>query len=143
MCIELGACAFVCGWVSLQKSQSSRTCACAHSMHVLLHSLDFSLSLLQSVYSAYFFFSLLTSSSTVYFSENFFPCLFFPKNKREKVGGAGLRSVPHSLSHSLTHAACLPFCHCHLGRTELGHSLPLNVVETAFITRTFLFLLCT
>lgn len=130
VCVHYGeVCAFISEWVGVasRKPEGFGTCARTRSIGVSLHSFDF-IRLLVFLFTLFaaigfvFVFGLATSICTLpsgffSFHAHFF---FSPARNTEKVGGAALRSVPHSLwlvrTHSHTHS--LPFCHCHLGRRE-------------------------
>lgn len=117
----------VSGWVLLRESQRAsahvleRAQLVCRSIHSTLRLLVFLFTLFAAI-GFVFVFGLATSICTLpsgffSFHAHFF---FSPARNTEKVGGAALRSVPHSLwlvrTHSHTHS--LPFCHCHLGRRE-------------------------
>lgn len=130
VCVHYGeVCAFISEWVGVasRKPEGFGTCARPRSIGVSLHSFDFTPPCFSFQFICSGWFRFWARNVDLYFTLRFSSFFFFhahfffsPARNTEKVGGAALRSVPHSLwlvrSHSHTHS--LPFCHCHLGRRE-------------------------
>lgn len=107
---------FTSGWVGVasQKPEGFGTCARTHSIGVSLHSFYLTPPRFSFFAVVGLIFVLATSVCTLNFIfAAFFPLpvfFFTPTRNTEKVGGAGLRSVPHSLAcalslaHSLFHS---------------------------------------